>query len=76
MIGDRLTEALIGTYGGDKPGVELVIGGSPINERVEQVIALADVRRLRDNLTALLRDARLAGACVRAEAGAPVQKAA
>jgi hypothetical protein len=74
--GDGLTGVLIGTYGSDKPGVELVIGGTNINERVDQVLTLADVRELRDNLTVLLEDARLIAACTRAEAGAPTVKQA
>ncbi len=69
--GDELTKVLIGTYGCDKPGIELVIGGTGINERVDKVITLADVRQLRDNLTAILGDPRLAGVVARAEAGAP-----
>lgn len=73
-LGDGLTKVLIGDYSGDKPGIELVIGGTCINDRIEQVITLADVRQLRDNLTALLSDPRVLAAC--AEAGAPVVKQA
>lgn len=57
--GEGLTKVLIGTHPGDKAGIELIIGGTPINERLCEVITLADVRRLRDNLSALLADARL-----------------
>jgi len=71
VIGDGLTKVLIGTHGGQKSGVELIIGKSPLNERVEEVMTLDDVRQLRDNLTALLNDAGLAAALVRDEAGAP-----
>ncbi len=71
VIGDGLTGVLIGTYGSDKPGVELTIGGSNLNARVDQILTLSDVRQLRDNLTAILGDPRLAGVVARAEAGAP-----
>jgi hypothetical protein len=60
VAGDGLTKVLIGTYGDDKAGVELIIGGTGINDKVEDVITLADVCQLRDNLTAILSDARLA----------------
>lgn len=57
--GDGLSKVVIGTYSKDKPGVELIIGGSAINERLDEVITLADARQLRDNLSALLADPRL-----------------
>ena len=60
-IGEGLTKVLIGTYN-DKPGIELVIGGACINTYLHEVITLADVGQLRDNLTALLNDARLQAA--------------
>lgn len=60
-IGDGLTRVLIGTYN-DKPGIELVIGGACINTYLHEVITLADVRQLRDNLTALLEDTQLQAA--------------
>ena len=60
--GDGLTKALIGTHGGTKDGIELIIGGWPINEHLDEVLTLDDVRQLRDNLTALLNDARLLAA--------------
>ena len=60
--GSGLTGIMVGTYDNDKPGVELIIGGRLINEGIDQVITLADVRQLRDNLTALLNDARLQAA--------------
>lgn len=59
-IGDGLTKVLIGTYdGSSKDGVELKIGGKSMNIYNDQIITLADVRQLRDNLTALLSDPRL-----------------
>ena len=39
-----------------------MIGGWPINEHLDEVLTLDDVRQLRDNLTALLNDARLLAA--------------
>ena len=54
--------AVIGTYDGDKRGIELIIGGIALNQGLEEIITLADVRQLRDNLDALLRDARLLAA--------------
>lgn len=54
IAGAGLTRVLVGSYGGDKPGVELVIGGACVNERLNQVLTLADVRQLRDNLNVLL----------------------
>lgn len=60
--GAGLTRASIGTYGDDKPGLELVVGGNGINEMIDEVLTLADVRQLRDNLTALLEDTRLQAA--------------
>jgi hypothetical protein len=70
-IGDGLTKALISPDGHERPGVHLIIGGSSINDHTEEVITLADVRQLRDNLTALLNDARVKQACISADAGAP-----
>jgi hypothetical protein len=58
-VGTGLTKVLVGTYAGEKDGVELTIGGCPINERLEQVLTLADVRQIRDNLSALLGDVRV-----------------
>jgi hypothetical protein len=58
-IGDGLTKVLIGSYSGDKAGVELIIGGESINSGKDEVLTLSDVRQLRDNLTALLNDPRL-----------------
>ena len=60
--GAGLTGVMIGNYGSDKDGIELVIGGYPINEHLDEVLTLADVRQLRDNLDALLSDARLLAA--------------
>lgn len=59
MAGEGLTRVLVGSYGGDKAGVELSIGGHSLNEGLAQVITLADVRQLRDNLGAILCDARV-----------------
>ena len=70
QAGSGLTGVMIGTYDNDKPGVELIIGGKPINEMIDQVMTLADVRQLRDNLTALLNDARLVAAERRANLAA------
>ena len=53
-----VARVVIGTYN-DKPGVELIINGVGLNPELAEIITLADVRRLRDNLTALLSDARL-----------------
>jgi hypothetical protein len=61
-VGDGPIKVMIGTYDGEKAGVELVIGGSNINDKTEEVLTLADVRQLRDNLTALLSDERLCAA--------------
>lgn len=61
--GCDLTEVMIGPHGSDKPGVELVIGGMCINMERSEVITMADVQTIRDNLTALLNDARLWAAC-------------
>lgn len=60
-IGSGLTKVLIGGYGPDpdKRGVELIIGGTGINEGIDEILTLSDVRQLRDNLTALLTDPRL-----------------
>lgn len=44
-----------------RDGVYLNIGHVGINDQLEDVITLADVARLRDNLTALLNDPRLGG---------------
>jgi hypothetical protein len=74
--GAGLTKALIGTGMESKLGIELIIGGSSVNSDIDQVLTLADVRELRDNLTALLGDARLVAACTRVEAGAPPKMAA
>ena len=60
--GAGLTGVMIGNYGSDKDGIELVIGGYPINEHLDEVLTLADERQLRDNLDALLSDARLLAA--------------
>jgi hypothetical protein len=60
--GAGLTRVMIGTYGSDKAGLELIVGGRPINEHLDEVLTLADVRQLRDNLDALLSDARLLAA--------------
>ncbi len=53
---------MIGSYGSDKSGIELIIGGIALNQGLEEIITLDDVRQLRDNLTALLNDARLLAA--------------
>ena len=58
-LGDGLTRVMIGTHGGDKAGIELVIGGETINDKVDEVITLDDVRQIRDNLTMLLNDPRV-----------------
>lgn len=59
--GCDLTEVMVGPHSGngDKAGVELVIGGTCINMCESEVITMADVQAIRDNLTALLNDARL-----------------
>ena len=59
VIGEGLTKVVIGAYG-DKSGVELIIGGSVINQYLADVLTLADVAQLRDNLNALLADPRAA----------------
>ena len=58
-IGEGLTKVLIGVGGGVREGIELIIGGSALNQRLSEVITLADVRRLRDNLSALLTNPRV-----------------
>ena len=60
--GSKLTGVMIGTYDESKPGIELVVGGKAINECSDEVLTLADIRQLRDNLTALLNDPRLVSA--------------
>ena len=60
--GDGLTRVMIGTHVGTKDGIELIVGGACINEHSDEVLTLADVRQLRDNLDALLSDARLLAA--------------
>ena len=60
--GAGLTGVMIGSYGSDKSGIELIIGGIALNQGLEEIITLDDVRQLRDNLTALLNDARLLAA--------------
>jgi len=39
-----------------------VVGGCGINEMIDEVLTLADIRQLRDNLDALLSDARVQAA--------------
>lgn len=58
-IGADLTKVTIGTLGREKFGVELIIGGTCLNECLNEVITLADVRVLRDNLDTLLNDPRV-----------------
>ena len=58
-IGEGLTRVVIGISGNDKPGLELIIGGSAINQYLNEVLTLADVRQLRDNLNTILADPRL-----------------
>lgn len=53
--------ASVDLYGG-KLGIGLVIHGESINDRLDDIWTLADLRRLRDDLDRLLRDARLVGA--------------
>lgn len=60
--GIGLVRTVIGICGSDKAGLELIVGGRPINEHLDEVLTLADVRQLRDNLTALLEDTRLQAA--------------
>ena len=64
--GTGLTEVMVGTYGGDKAGIELHINSIPLNVWKHEVITLADLAQIRDNITALLNDERL-----RAQAEAP-----
>lgn len=59
VVGEGFTEARI-AQDDDQPGVLLVVGGSCINQELGEIITLDDVRQLRDNLTALLSDPRLA----------------
>lgn len=59
-VGEGLTNVLIGISAEGKPGLELIIGGSQINAFLNDVLTLADVRQLRDNLSALLADPRVA----------------
>lgn len=58
-VGQGLTRVTIGISGSDKPGLELIIGGNAINQYLNEVLTLADVRQLRDNLNILLADPRL-----------------
>ena len=57
--GAGLTRVVIGSYGDGKAGLELIIGGSQINQYIDEVLTVDDVRELRDNLSALLADPRL-----------------
>lgn len=75
-LGDGLTKTRIGTYGGEKPGIALIIGGNGINEMFGEIITLADLRQLRDNLSALLSDPRVLAACAEEETSTPQRKAA
>lgn len=61
-VGSGLTGVMVGTLGDDKRGIDLVIGGRDINPHTDEVLTMDDVRQLRDNLTALLNDARLLAA--------------
>jgi hypothetical protein len=49
------------------PGLYLIIGGSGINDCIHEIIEQEGLRQLRDNLTALLADARLASAALKAQ---------
>jgi len=60
--GEGLTKVYVSADDHEWPGVHLIIGGSSINDGIDEIIALADLRQLRDNLTALLADERLAAA--------------
>lgn len=61
--GDGLTKVLVSPREWQNAiGVFLIIGGHSINDYLDEVITLADLRQLRDNLTALLADERLAAA--------------
>ena len=59
VAGEGLTKAVLGVRAPHESGLELIIGGSPINTYINQVLTLDDVRALRDNLSALLNDACL-----------------
>ena len=59
LAGEGITKVLIGFYGPDKPGIELAIGEYCLNPLLTEVITLADVRTLRDNLSTLLADPRV-----------------
>lgn len=59
--GEGLTEVRVCPDGEDQPGVLLVIGGTAINEENDQIITLADLRQIRDNLSVILADPRLGG---------------
>ena len=59
VAGEGLTQVTIGNRAPREPGIELLIGGRAINERTADVLTTADLRQLRDNLTALLADPRL-----------------
>jgi hypothetical protein len=48
--------------------IEVIIDGTPINEFVGDIWTLDNLRQLRDDLTALLNDDRLVGACQEAAA--------
>ena len=74
-VGTGLTGVMIGNYGSDKDGVELVVGGRPINEHLDEVLTLADIRQLRDNLTALLNDPRLVALCTSPQPPTPAAPA-
>lgn len=54
-------------YGSTQQGLQLIIDGTSINDELDEVWTLADVRRLRDDLDRLLRDQRLLGALAEQE---------
>lgn len=59
-VGEGLTRVQIAPED-EWPGVYLNIGHTGINDQIDQIITLEDVRQLHQNLTALLNDPRLGG---------------
>lgn len=68
VAGEGLTKAVLGVRAPHESGLELIIGGSPINTYINQVLTLDDVRALAalgrtdivDRLQALFKHCQVA----------------
>lgn len=65
----ELGQAQVGVYisPDEKPGLEVDIYGTPLNEGIKEIITLADLRQLHTDLGAILADERLLGALAEQE---------